>query len=203
MRGQPVTYRPHVTRLLPLCISLVMVAAACSGAAGEATTTSTTSSGAAPATASTPPATATTVTTTAGVDESQEPQVPEQLATWELTGVALNGEQLAVAVANTPELRRRGLMFVDDLLDLDGMLFIFDSDTSGGFWMKDTLLPLDIAFFDARGRFVDGFAMEPCQADPCPVYYPSGSYRYALEMEAGTMPDNPQELKVFVPLEED
>ena len=85
-------------------------------------------------------------------------------------------------------------MFVDDLLDLDGMLFVFEQDESGGFWMKDTLLPLDIAFFDSDGSIVDEFAMEPCTSSPCPSYSPAGEYRYALEMLAGTMTPDPQRL---------
>lgn len=93
-------------------------------------------------------------------------------------------------------------MFVEDLMELDGMLFVFEEDTSGGFWMKNTLLALDIAFFDADGRFVDGFVMEPCMTEECPTYFPEGRYRYALEMEEGTMPESPQLLRVAVPPEE-
>ena len=87
-------------------------------------------------------------------------------------------------------------MNVTKLGDLDGMLFTFDADTSGGFWMKDTLLPLDIAFFDSEGGFVDGFVMEPCDTDDCPTYFPGGPYRYALEMVEGDMPEDPQNLKI-------
>ena len=73
--------------------------------------------------------------------------------------------------------------------DLDGMLFVFEQDTSGGFWMKNTLIPLDIAFFAVDGTFVDGFEMQPCTTDECPTYTPSGAYRYALELPLGAMPD--------------
>ncbi len=110
----------------------------------------------------------------------------------------LDGRELYVAIADTMEKRRQGLMEIDDLLDLDGMLFVFDGDTSGGFWMKNTLIPLDIAYFDVDGRFVDGFVMEPCTADPCPIYTPDGDYRFALEMAAGTMPQNPLQLETGI-----
>ncbi len=129
--------------------------------------------------------------------------MPEQLAGLELVVVTLDDASLLVALADTPGLRRSGLMLVEDLEDLDGMLFVFQEDTSSGFWMKNTLLPLDIAFFDIDGRFVDGFAMEPCRADPCPSYFPSGGYRYALEMEEGAMPDSPRQLQVPIRSEED
>ena len=88
-------------------------------------------------------------------------------------------------MADTPALRSRGLMGVTDLGDIDGMLFRWPSDVESGFWMKDTLIPLDIAFFAADGSLVDLLSMVPCEADPCPSYRPSGPYRSALEVEAG------------------
>ena len=111
--------------------------------------------------------------------------------------VDLDGRELVVALADTAVLRSQGLMNVDDLLDLDGMLFIFSEDGRRGFWMKNTLLPLDIAFFDVDGGFVDRLLMEPCDTGPCPIYRPGGEYRYALEMVAGTMPPDPQRMIIL------
>jgi uncharacterized membrane protein (UPF0127 family) len=122
------------------------------------------------------------------------PRVPAPLASFAIDTIQLDGQELFVAIADNAALRRQGLMNVPDLLDLDGMLFVFDVDSTGGFWMRDTLIPLDIAFFDATGAFVDGFLMEPCTTSDCPTYRPSGPYRYALEMAAGEMPANPKEL---------
>jgi uncharacterized membrane protein (UPF0127 family) len=51
--------------------------------------------------------------------------------------------------------------------------------------MKNTLIPLDVAFFTVEGVLVDLLRMEPCTADPCPIYQPRGEYRYALETEVG------------------
>jgi len=116
------------------------------------------------------------------------PDVPEALAGFGISTVALDGTDLLVAVADDSDERRQGLMRLEDLGDLDGMLFVFAGDSESGFWMKNTLIPLDIAFFNAEGDYVDGFRMEPCTADPCPTYRPGGPYRYALEMPAGTMP---------------
>ena len=124
------------------------------------------------------------------------PLIPAPVAGFAITTIGLNDLQLLVAVADTPELRRQGLMNVPDLLDLDGMLFVFGDESTGGFWMKDTLIPLDIAFFDGSGAYVDGFAMEPCTTDDCPTYRSGASYRYALEMAAGDMPVDPRELDV-------
>jgi uncharacterized membrane protein (UPF0127 family) len=78
-------------------------------------------------------------------------------------------------------------MGASDLGGLDGMLFMFPSDSDGGFWMKDTLIPLDIAFFDADGTLVNLLTMEPCATAPCPSYRPGGSYRYAVEAPAGDL----------------
>ena len=66
----------------------------------------------------------------------------------------------------------------------DGMLFVFPSDTSGGFWMKNTLVPLTIAFFDAQGKRVRKLSMTPCHQESCPIYDPGRRYRFALELRA-------------------
>jgi len=85
--------------------------------------------------------------------------------------------------------KARGLMGRTDLAGHDGMLFVWDSDTSGGFWMKDTVLPLSIAWFDAGGRFVSSADMEPClnRGSNCPNYDPAGPYRFALEVPQGKL----------------
>jgi uncharacterized membrane protein (UPF0127 family) len=56
--------------------------------------------------------------------------------------------ELDVEIADTPEERAAGLMGREDLGALDGMAFVWPEPTSGGFWMKDTLIPLSIAFWD-------------------------------------------------------
>jgi uncharacterized protein len=97
--------------------------------------------------------------------------------------------ELCVWVADTPEQRARGLMFVTDLGPADAMAFVYPGPHSGSFWMKDTLLPLSIAFFDADGRYVDSFDMEPCTADPCPQYTTPDGFLVAVEVEQGSLPD--------------
>ena len=65
------------------------------------------------------------------------------------------------------------------------MVFVFERPENGSFWMKNTLIPLSIAFFDADGRILRILDMEPCEADPCPVYDPEVAYRGALEVNKG------------------
>jgi uncharacterized protein len=90
-----------------------------------------------------------------------------------------------VAVAGDPTRRAQGLVGVEDLGSLRGMLFVFPEDTTSGFWMRDTPLALDIAFFAADGSLVDSFAMAPCPDGDCPTYRPARPYRFALEVPAG------------------
>lgn len=87
--------------------------------------------------------------------------------------------------AETPEQRAFGLMFRESLPEDEGMVFLFFEEQSGGFYMKNTLIPLSIAFFDRDGTIVKILDMEPCEADPCEVYYPNVPYEGALEVNQG------------------
>jgi hypothetical protein len=93
---------------------------------------------------------------------------------------------LRVEVARTDAQRQRGLMNRRSLGRDAGMVFQFPRATSGAFWMKNTLIPLDIAFYGPRGGILRIMQMKPCRADPCPVYDPKLSYRGALEVNAGS-----------------
>ncbi|MCP3998587.1 MAG: DUF192 domain-containing protein, partial [bacterium] len=153
----------------------------------------TTTSSSASAVTTQPPTSASTVAPEpeppTNTTSTAAPVVPAILESFGVEQISIDGTALLVAVADTGDLRRQGLMNLQDLGDLDGMLFVFDRDSSGGFWMRNTLIPLDIAFFAVDGTFVDGFAMEPCRTDDCPTYSPSGAYRYAVELPRGEMPD--------------
>jgi uncharacterized protein len=99
--------------------------------------------------------------------------------------VLVGGQPWLVVLADTAAERAQGLMGVTDLGAFRGMLFVFSEDTTAGFWMKDTLIPLDVAFFAADGSLVGEEPMVPCDAEPCPVYRADAPYRYALEVPAG------------------
>jgi uncharacterized membrane protein (UPF0127 family) len=91
-------------------------------------------------------------------------------------------------VAADEETRQRGLMEVTDLGGYTGMVFVWDEDSSGGFWMRNTPTALSIAFFTADGDYVSSTDMEPCDdtAD-CPVYPSPGTYRFAVEVPQGDL----------------
>jgi uncharacterized protein len=80
----------------------------------------------------------------------------------------------------------------------DGMLFVFATQTTGGFWMKNTLVPLTIAFFDSSGKRVRKLSMTPCRTASCKIYDPGRSYRFALELRAS----DPRPAKQLGPLSE-
>jgi uncharacterized protein len=92
---------------------------------------------------------------------------------------------LQVDLAESDAARARGLMGVTDLPRDHGMAFLWGAPTDGTFWMKDTLIPLSIAFADDTGRIITIHEMTPCTGDPCDTYAASGPYLMALEANAG------------------
>jgi uncharacterized membrane protein (UPF0127 family) len=96
---------------------------------------------------------------------------------------------LRVEYAVTPEDQERGLMGRTSLPPDGGMLFVFPADQDLRFWMKNTLIPLDIAFFDARNAFVSSSIMTPCPPEEatCTVYTSASPAKYALELPAGSL----------------
>jgi hypothetical protein len=88
-----------------------------------------------------------------------------------------------VEIASTPAGLRCGLAFRDELPPDHGMLFVFERERPVRFWMKDTRIPLSIAFLDARGTIVKLADMDP--ADPERRYSSGVPVRYALETRRG------------------
>ncbi|MDB5750419.1 MAG: hypothetical protein JWP65_840 [Ramlibacter sp.] len=95
----------------------------------------------------------------------------------------LAGEhELYAHVARTPEERSLGLMFRRDLPEDEGMLFMCDERAVQKFWMKDTPLPLSIAFLDEDGTIVKLDDMDPHALDGCSSEHP---VRWVLEVNQG------------------
>ena len=103
-----------------------------------------------------------------------------------------NGDEttlLTVEVAETDEQHELGLSGRDSLEEDRGMVFVFFEERQTGFWMKDTEIPLSIAFFDDEGTIVDILDMKPCEKDPCKHYVPDAPYMGALEVNQGSFED--------------
>lgn len=94
----------------------------------------------------------------------------------------INGQKLNVEYADTWDLRAQGLMFRETLCEQCGMLFKFDRERMISMWMKNTLLPLDVAFFKKSGEIVDIKQMKPLDLTSVPSSQP---VIYALEMNQG------------------
>jgi len=97
---------------------------------------------------------------------------------------------MQVEIADTFDSRARGLMHRESLGEHQGMWFKYTEmrPATSGFWMYNTLLPLDIAYVDDQQRVVRILQMQPCksaQASQCPSYRPGTAYMGAVEMNLG------------------
>ena len=102
--------------------------------------------------------------------------------------VRFPNDYLVVAeIADTPELEQRGYMFRTEVRPGEGMVFLFPAPDIHLFWMKNTLVPLDIIWMDDAKTIVHIQAdTPPCKADPCPSYGPMRKASTVLEVRAGT-----------------
>jgi len=101
--------------------------------------------------------------------------------------------EVRVEVADTEPEHQLGLMGRTALPEDRGMLFVFDEEQELSFWMKDTLIPLSVAFMDSGGRIVDIQDMKPLDDDP-PHYVSAEPAQYALEVNQGFFEEH--EIKV-------
>ncbi|HEY0156107.1 MAG TPA: DUF192 domain-containing protein [Thermoanaerobaculia bacterium] len=97
-----------------------------------------------------------------------------------------DGTAISVEIAADDELRAQGLMFRDRLRPNAGMLFMFAEDDEHAFWMKNTLIPLDMIWIDANQKVVAvKYNVPPCKVEDCPSYPPGVLSRYVLEVAGG------------------
>ena len=97
-----------------------------------------------------------------------------------------DGYVVHVEVVADDESRSQGLMFRDRLREGTGMLFLFRESGDLSFWMKNTLIPLDMIWIDENQKVVHVKSnVPPCKADPCPSYSPGVNARNVLEVAAG------------------
>lgn len=152
-------------------IAIALLAAACTSTSEDVATTLVTED---------------RLTTTTAVT-AEAIAVPPQIADYDVQSVQVGDRMMLLAIADNPGLRAQGLMGVTDLGDLDGMLFFWRHD-GDSFWMKDTLIPLDVVWFNEDGTYKDRASMVPCTETPCPKYAPDNfDFRFAIEAPTGTL----------------
>ena len=99
-----------------------------------------------------------------------------------------NGKKIInvnVEIADDDYERQQGLMLRERLDENDGMLFVFENEDYRSFWMKNTLIPLDIIFIGENLQIVDIKNAVPCKQDSCSLYTSAKPARYVLEVNAG------------------
>lgn len=101
----------------------------------------------------------------------------------EKANLLVKGKTILAECARGPEEQARGLMYRRSLGENEGMLFIYDSPRMLGFWMKNTRIPLSIAYLDGNGKIVQIERMQPY--DCATLHSSSQPVRYAIEMNEG------------------
>ena len=95
-----------------------------------------------------------------------------------------------IELAKTDEQKTKGLMFRETLKENQGMLFIFEEEKQRSFWMKNTLIPLDIIFIDSNFNIINIEEAVPCEEDPCQSYKSLKPAKYVLEINKGVSKQN-------------
>ena len=95
----------------------------------------------------------------------------------------INNHTFILEKAITQEQKQQGLMFRRFMPENRGMIFIFNEEEERSFWMKNTLIPLDIIFIDENYKITSIQTAQPCINDPCQTY--QASARYVIELNAG------------------
>jgi len=99
--------------------------------------------------------------------------------------VSLNNQPFYLEVAKTTEEKSQGLMFRESLPKNHGMIFIYNEDKERSFWMKNTLIPLDLIFISSNNTIVEiKENIQPCEIENCPSYK-SKPAKYVIEINAG------------------
>jgi uncharacterized membrane protein (UPF0127 family) len=111
--------------------------------------------------------------------------VPTQFWLSPIETVSIEGRDLRVVRVRYAQ----GLRGISTLGGLDGALFALDevASTQAGMGMFDTLIPLDVVFFDETGRFIDRQTMPVCLSENCPVFRPSRPWQFAIEAPAASL----------------
>ncbi len=97
--------------------------------------------------------------------------------------LTINNHTFILEQAITPQEKQKGLMFRTSLEENRGMIFIFENEQERSFWMKNTLIPLDMIFIDENNKITSIQTTQPCHQDPCQTY--QAQAKYIIELNAG------------------
>jgi uncharacterized membrane protein (UPF0127 family) len=104
----------------------------------------------------------------------------------EASRVCIRDSCFEVELATTSAVRAKGLMYRESLAEDRGMLFVYNSEGMYQFWMKNTLIPLDMIWISQDGKIVNiKRSAQPCQPDYCPTINPGAESQYVLEINGG------------------
>jgi hypothetical protein len=109
----------------------------------------------------------------------------EEINELSINEVCFGDDCFNVEIADTNDDRARGLMFRESLCDSCGMLFIYDKPGDRKFWMKNTLIPLDIIWLDSDYKVIYIANAVPCVTEECRLYGPEMDSNYILEINSG------------------
>lgn len=109
------------------------------------------------------------------INDTEIPSVPQ---------ICLDETCFDLEIADDREERMTWLMMRENMPEYSGMLFVFDISSIYGFWMKNTLIPLDMIWLDQYFKVVAIKTAVPCKEDPCPSYNPEVYATYVLEVNA-------------------
>ena len=100
--------------------------------------------------------------------------------------ICINNNCFVIEIVKTSEEREKGLMNRSSMPLNQAMLFIFKNEDFHSFWMKNTLIPLDIIWINKENKIIHlEHNVQPCKNDPCKTYIPNQKAIYVLEINAG------------------
>lgn len=110
----------------------------------------------------------------------------EEFKNYDTVNININNETLKLYIADTKQKRSNGLMYISKLFENEGMIFLFEETKVHPFWMKNTLIPLDIIWINQDNVIVDiKREVQPClNSQVCPYQYPSEESNYVIELVA-------------------
>lgn len=106
------------------------------------------------------------------------------------TNLVIQDKTIQVDIANDPASRSKGLMFVANLPENEGMLFVFEEKQKVSFWMKNTIIPLSIGYFDESKKLLQIESMYPQKTGTLKSYPSKKAIKYALEVNVGWFEKN-------------